>query len=220
MAIYGRAGTLKSWLSIDMAFRVCKGEEWIGHPTEKSSVLIIQTEQPEPLYTERLEKYTAIGYQNGTQPTNLFFDNDLTLKLDTFNGQQVLFQHIKDRQPGLVILDCLYQMVSNVANQADLNRFRDNIDSARQEYGTAFVLLHHPRKQGREQEDDLGFEEMSGMGNLGAWLDTIIRVTGDPPNIDQPTNIVLAYQKVKNARSEMRPIGLRFDKETVRFHLI
>jgi len=221
MAIYGRAGTLKSWLSIDMAFHICEGEDWLGHPTERTSVLIVQTEQPEPLYTERLVKYVSVGYRNGrVPPDNLYFDNDLTLKLDTFNGQQVLFQNIKDRQPGLVILDCLYQMIENVSNQVALNRFKDNIDKARQTYGTSFLLIHHPRKQSRDREDELGFEEMAGMASLEAWLDTIIRLTGDPPNGDQPLNIILSYQKVKNARREMRPISLGFDRETARFHFL
>lgn len=222
MAIYGRAGTLKSWIAIDMAFKVCDGEAWLGHPTQKSSVLIVQTEQPEPLYTERLEMYTSIGYKNGrVPPTNLYFDNDLTLKVDTFNGQQALFQDIKDRQPEIVIMDCLYQMVSgNVSDQTNLNRFRDNIDKARQSFGTTFVILHHPRKGDRETTDDMGFEEMLGSSTLSFWLDTIIKVTGVPPNIPQPVNLTLTYEKVKQARHEMRPITVGFDRETARFRII
>lgn len=219
MAIYGRAGTGKSWLGIDMGFSVCEGLRWVGFPTIKSSVLIIQTEQTEPIYTERLVKYTQ--HLNGKQPTHLYFDNDLTLKLDGFVGLQALFQDIEERKPGIVILDCLYQMVSgSVSNQVDLNRFKDNIDKARQQFGTSFVILHHPRKAGRGSEDeDLGFEEMLTSSIFQNWLDTIIKVVGVPYNALNPTVLLLEFQKVKNARHQMHPIQIRFNRDTARFGL-
>ena len=219
MAIYGRAGTLKSWLAINMAFDICQGKRWLGHPTIKSSVLIIQTEQTEPIYAERIIKY-AHSLNGRELPTNLSFDNDLTLKLDGFTGLQTLFQDIEERKPGVVILDCLYQMVSgSVSNQVDLNRFKDNIDKTRQKFGTSFVIIHHPRKAGRDEDEDLGFEEMLTSSIFANWLDTIIKVSAVPHNADNPTNILLTFQKVKDARQPMLPIQVRFSRDTARFGL-
>jgi len=216
MTIYGRAGTLKSWLMIDLAFAIAGGHKWLEtFQTRKSSVLIVQAEQTEWQYQKRVIKYCQ--NRNGKTPDNIYFDNDLELKLDGFAGLQAILDDIKERKPDVVILDCLYQLVSgSVANEMDLKRFKDNVDKLRHQYKISFIIIHHTRKH--YSEDDQGIEEMLTSSVFGNWLDTIVRIRGVPANADQPTVIQMDFQKVKDAEEEVQALRVGFDRETTQFH--
>jgi RecA-family ATPase len=218
MVIYGRAGTLKSWLSIDLAFALTGGTAWAQvHKTNKASTLIVQSEVTESLYQMRIAKYCQNF--NGTRPDNLFFDNDIVLKLDNFIGLRTLIENMEDRKPRVIILDCLYKLLSgSVSNELDLKKFTENIDYVRSKWGTAFIIVHHPRKS-KSEETDEGIEEMLSSSILGDWLDTILRVSGVPAGIEQPSVIDLTFQKVRHAEFEVPGIRLRFNRETARFSI-
>ncbi len=219
MALYGMAGTGKSWLAIELAFAIATGQPWLGiYPTRKSSVLIVQAEQVERQYQRRLAKYVA--HLNGKErPENLWFDNDLGLKLDGFVGLNTLIDDIKERKPQVVILDCLYQLIAgSVSSEPELKKFKDNIDEIRKLYNIAFILLHHPRKSYGDEGEDRGIEEMLTSSIFGNWLDTAIRVSGTDGS-NQPVDVKLDFQKVKEAEQETPSIRLRFNRRTVRFNL-
>jgi len=221
MAVYGRAGTLKSWLCMDMAFSIASGSKWLGvFDTVPSSVLMVQSEQIEAQYQKRVAKFykhysgAAIERIN----SNLAFDNDLEIKLDSFTGLNAITEDIKERKPQVVILDCLYQLVSgSVSSEVDLKRFKDNIDHMRQSWLTAFIIIHHTRKT--YGDDDHGIEEMMSSSIFGNWLDTTIKISSNPPNTNQPTQIEMEFQKVRGAEDEMPPIKFGFNRSTVQFAL-
>ena len=79
MAIYGRAGTLKSWLSLEQAFALATGQMWLAYPCIESRVLIMQAEVTESNYINRLVSYSR--NMNGLMPDNIFRDNDVTMDL-------------------------------------------------------------------------------------------------------------------------------------------
>lgn len=218
MAVYGRAGTGKSWLAIELAFALAAGEPWLGlYPTEKCKVLVIQTEQTERQYQRRIVKYC--DNLDGVMPDNISFDNDMELKLDQFHGLNAIIQDIEEQQPDVVILDCLYQMISgSVSSEPELKKFKDNIDGLRKRYHIAFCMIHHPRKT-YTGNDDMGIEEMLTSSIFGNWLDTAIRVAPLHPDDDQPTEISMRFQKVKDAEDKVPEVRLKFNKKTVRFHL-
>lgn len=215
MVFYGMAGTLKSWLAVDLAFAFSTGSKWLDiYQTSKVTTLIVQGEVTESDYQRRMVKYCA--HLNGSVPDNIFFDNDLELKLDGFVGLNVMLQDIAERKPDVVILDCMYQlMAGSVSAELDLKKLVNNLDKVKNA-GISIVLIHHPRKEG---DDDRGYDEMLGHSVLRNWLDTIVRVRGLPEGASQPTVVELEFQKVKNAEQEMQNIRVRFDRETVRFNL-
>lgn len=215
MVVFGRAGTLKTWLSMHLAEALSTGREWVGFPTKPCSVLVVQSEQTEHLYRRRWVKFTQ--NMNGSTPQSLFFDNDLTLKLDGFHGIGALEQDIQECQPDVIILDCLYKMISGVqSNEQDLKRFINGMAKIQQEYKSSFVILHHPRK---ESDEDRGFDEMLTSSIFADWVDTIVRVRSVPPDADQPTLIELKIQKAKNAEGEVPNVVVKFDRETAKFSL-
>ena len=221
MAIYGRAGTLKSWLSLEQAFALATGQMWLAYPCIESRVLIMQAEVTESNYIERLIAYSR--NVNGLMPDNIWMDNDLTMDLSGTEGMNLLENDIEEVSPDVIIIDCLYKIVSgSVSNEIDLKKVIANVDRIRQAYGTAFVFIHHPRKdQSSEKEDhiDKGFEEMLTSSIFGDWLETIIKVTSVPPNQDQPDTIRLDFQKLKNARQFVSPIQVRFNRDRAQFTL-
>jgi len=220
MAIYGRPGTLKSWLSLDLGIELTQGGMWLAYQCTKSTVTILQAEVPEDSYIERLHVYTQ--HMNGTIPDNFHMDNDLTMKLGGSEGMQILLEVVEECHPEVIIMDNLYQIVAgSVSSEVDLKKILDNIDRIRQAYGIAFVFIHHPRKDQSDDDSDSnkGFEEMLTSSIFGNWLDTIIKVTSVPPNQDQPDTIRLDFQKVKEARQAVHPIQVKFDRRYARFRL-
>lgn len=220
MAIYGKAGTLKSWLVIDMMFALATGKVWLAYPCAEVPVLMVQGEQTEAQYQPRIVKYCE--ELNGAVPKNLLFDNDITLKLDGFIGLKLLESSLQEwkaqklpHMPKVIVLDCLYQLLSgSVSSETDLKQFTGTVDKIRDDYGCAFVIVHHPRKAG---EGDLGLEEMLSSSILGNWLDTIIKVESHPPDADQPSTVDLRFQKIKHASQEISGIRVKFNKHSVRF---
>jgi len=220
MVIYGKAGTLKSWMVIDLMFALSQGDKWLAFPCQKVPVLMVQSEDTEAQYQPRIVKYCE-GL-NGVRPNNLLFDNDITLKLTGFVGLKMLEASLEEwrsqglpSMPKVIVLDCLYQLVSgSVSSEVDIKQFTANVDKIRQEFGCAFVIVHHPRKAG---DDDSGFEEMLSSSVLGNWLDTIIKVESVPPDADQPVTLDLRFQKVRHAIQEVSGIRVKFNRQHVRF---
>lgn len=216
MALYGRAGMLKSWIAIDAAFSIARGDRWLGvFETKQSSVLVVQVEVPEALYAARVEKY-AIGL-NGSTPDNLWFDNDQQLKLDEYLGIEALMQDVVERKPDVVIFDCLYLLIAgSVSSETDIKRLMAAITRAQMKHPFAVVLVHHPRKEG---EEDRGIEEMLNSSVLGNWFDTIVKVSPAVKGELQPIVVDLTFQKVKNAEEFIPSVRLRFNREKARFSL-
>lgn len=178
MMIYGATSTYKTWLVLDMAHAVTTGRDWLGYKTNKARVLMVQVEMTPMMYQDRAKKLHA----RGGIPTGAFWLlNDETLKLYDYAGQNELEAAIRDTACDLVIIDCLYRVLSSQESDAVLvGRMLDFFARLRQKYGCAFVLVHHTRKQQRGNEGDTpdaGVEESRGSQGLGDWPDTTIRLT-------------------------------------------
>lgn len=219
MALYGPAGALKSWLSIELARAVSTGTRWLDtFETNKLPVLVVQSEQTEAQYVNRLYKFFKFESSN---PDNLFFDNDLGIRLDQYHGAAGLGQDMAERKPGLVILDCLYQMISgSVSSEPDLKRMKDTVDGLRDKWNCSFVIVHHPRKSSRDEgAEEFGPEEMLGHSVFRNWLDTIVKVSPVPKGASQPSLVDLEFQKVRSADVDIPAVRYKFDRRTVRFSI-
>jgi RecA-family ATPase len=218
MFLYGKAETLKSWLALELAFAVSKGDPWLSrYPTEETRVLIFQTEETEHLYQRRVEK--AAAHMNGSKPRsvygeNLFLNSEPGAQLDQFTGFSQLEKDIKERGIRVVIFDNLYRSItSSTKDEVGVARFLDNLDRMRHQYGVAFVIVHHSRKAG-DDVDEGDFEEMTGSARLGYWADTIIRssVRTRTPN-GRPEAIQVILQKVRQAEEDVDGMQVRLNRE-------
>ena len=216
--VYGQAETFKSWLVMDMAYCVAAGcSNWLGFPVTRAKILVVQAEVPEFMYRDRVLKY--IGGLNGSKPTDtsnyLHFCNEVDIKLDNFYGIGSLEKEIKDKGYQLIVLDNLYRTVSaSTKDDLAMRRFLDALAKFQSKYMTAFVIIHHPRKEERGEDVGHGFEEMSGVSELNRWADTIVKLSHISK---QEGTLYIGFEKQRNAEVPLHDLRLKFNRQKVRF---
>ena len=213
MFIYGRAGTFKSFLGIELMHSLALGKHWLIYPTSDKPIktLMLQAEQVEPMYQDRMMSYTKSRIAKpGDVDQYMMFTTSQNLKLDDYHGVAQLEEAIKRYSPQVVILDCLYRVVKSSTDVASIGRFFDELTRLSATYGTAFVIIHHPRK---ESDEDRGLDEMTGSAIINYWADSIARVTREEDTL----YLRLKWEKTKNARQEVSNVDLRVDQENLRF---
>lgn len=217
LVIYGQAETWKSWAVLDLATAVSEGRPWLVFPSSRQKVLLIQTELTEFMYQDRVLAFVkqALGGkvpENGHQP---LFVNDQELKLDTWQGGQVLDEWVKTYGIGVVIIDCLYASLASGTTKDEI-AIQKLIDAAKRiqaKHNTSVVIVHHKRKEDRETDSDKRFEEMTGTAKLGYWADTIFRFS----HIDRAEDTVkIAIEKERHAKERSKDLVLKFDRQQLR----
>jgi len=213
MIVYGAPETYKSWAGLELAYSIGEAVPWLGmFKTSKARVLLVQTEQSELMYRDRV-----VGFSrslNGSTPKNVFIYTDIGIQLDSGFGVGLLEIAIKQSQPHVVILDNLYNTITSESDQVVIKRFLDGIKILQQKYETAFVITAHTRKeQGGHDFEDKGFEEMSGHSSLGRWADTILRVYAESKREDL---IRLSFQKTRLGLDHLDDVRIRWDRQKTR----
>jgi len=145
MFIYGRAGVYKSFLAIELMYALATGKRWLAWNTIGTPLrtLMIQTEQVEAMYQDRALDYTRkrMTGQNEKQliDANMLSVTAQDLRLDPMGIAQLRVL-IQQHQPEVVIIDCLYRVVSSTSDPAIMKPFFDNLTLLSAEYGTAFMI--------------------------------------------------------------------------------
>lgn len=214
MFIYGRAGTFKSWLAIELMHSLARGVPWLIYDTVgPTRSMMFQAEQHEAMYQDRMLSYTKKRIPRPVEVAeHMLFTTSQNLKLDDHQGMTQLEAAIKEYHPKVVMIDCLYRVIRSSSDVASIGRLLDELTRISALYGTAFVIVHHPRK---ESDEDHGFDELTGWSGIANWADTIVRVTRE----DGPIRLALQWEKTKNARTEVSDVNLQVDQDTLRFLL-
>lgn len=214
MIIYGVAETWKSWLAINLLFSVVQGKQWLMFTTHKSKSLIVQTEQPELLYRDRFVTFTKNLYLDGSLDSLLEITS-LDLKLDNPYGINYLEEAINEYKPAVVLLDCLYHVLTSSDSDSVAVKYVINgLGRLQTKYNTAFIIIHHARKEG--EWEPRSFQEMKGAAELGYWADTILKLS----HYNEADDIVdLTFEKTKNAQVKLEDLRLKVNRETLQFNL-
>lgn len=219
MFIYGKQETLKSWIALDLGFAVSTGAKWLGiYETAKAPVLLLQTEQTEFMYRERVVEF--IRHLNGSKPMDsLLFCTDLSISLDNPFGLGLLEAAIIEHKPALVIIDNLYHTVEKLSAEENAQRFIKGIGGLQQKYNCSFCITTHPRKAQREELTEMSEEDIEnlfGSAKFLWWADTVVR-TGWADREAELLN--LTFQKAKNAKYPVPGVQLQFHRNPVRLAL-
>ena len=222
MCVYGFAETYKSWLTQEMAFNLVTGEPWIGYTTHKCKVALIQVEQTESNYRNRVEDWVKARHVKPNDVNDkMLFINEIGLRLDTVNGQQFVEHEISQFIPDVMIVDCLYK-TANENDQTSLTRYLGFVSHIRQAYGVAVVTVHHPRKESRDRngaETDMGLNELSGYSALERDLETVLRVYHISKRQDK-TLLRLNWQKTRNTKGDIGDVSVKWNPNKLGFDLL
>lgn len=210
--IYGRAATFKSFLAIELMHSLATGTRWLIYNTVgPTKSLMLQAEQVEPMYQDRMLSFARSRIPLPSKVSAyMLFTTSQNIKLDDWRGMAQLEELIKHHSPPIVFIDCLYRVIKSSTDITSIGRFLDDLTRLSSSYGTAFVIIHHPRK---ESDEDRGFDELTGWSGIANWADSILRITRK----DDPVRLSLRWEKVKNARREVSDVNVEVDQNALKF---
>lgn len=169
--VRGDGGAGKTTLTVDMAFHLAGGNDWLAIPVARAlRVLLIENEGPRPQFRQKLARKLAVWEGGALEGRLTVFDDpwgDFTF--GDAGWRLELARRISDEQIDVVIAGPLTRLGMNEAGTLQQTRdFMANVDDVRSKTEQIFstVLIHHDNKAG---------------GVSGAWegtTDTLLHVTG------------------------------------------
>jgi RecA-family ATPase len=147
--LFGDQETYKTWLALDLAWKVSQGKPWLAWDTVKTTTLFVNTELPETLFQSR---WHHMAKTRGGYPDDLYVETHLTLKIDEEMGISYLNQWVSETGAKLVIIDNLYRaFAGKLSAEADATKFLDNLTFLRAQYNCTILFIAHNRKKGVDQ---------------------------------------------------------------------
>ena len=163
----------KSWLIHALALSVATGRDWLGFPTERGPVLLIDAE----LHPETL----ASRLRSVRQTSGIHHTETPDLRIRSVRGQRVTIDEIAAQAATtptpyrLIILDAMYRFLTGEENSnEDMTRVYNALDSIARSTGAAIVVVHHTSKgvQSDKAVTDVG----SGAGAQSRAADTHLAI--------------------------------------------
>jgi RecA-family ATPase len=165
-ALYGPSASGKSFLAIDLAMKIAKGDAWFGNKTKPCPVVFVALEGEAGL-TNRLKAYGPENYKGAdiqfvTQPLDLLKPDDVV----------ELIKSIKESyaDQGLVIIDTLNRAspTADENSSADIGTVLSMVKQLQTVLGGLVLLVHHTGKDSAKG--------MRGHSSLFAALDAAIEL--------------------------------------------
>lgn len=205
--ISGSPGSFKTWLYMEMAVKVAKGENVFGHfPSKKTGVLVIDEESGKRRLQKRFKQMGA------DENTNIHFTSRLGYKMSQLYVD-ALANEAKENEIGLIIFDSFTRF-----NSGDENASGDMatlMDCYRQlaDTGLAVLILHHNRKGVAGQSNPA--MEMRGSSDILAAADCHIAVN----RVGQSEFVRLTQTKNRDIWEPV-PFELRFHENATEFEYV
>ena len=178
--VYGRSGSLKSWLLLHLGLHLAAGSPWFGKfdIAQPRRVLYINEEMHERTLRRRIKR---LGLGAGFEGLSLPFHavSRVGVKFDG-QGAEDLLRALEASafDPEVVIVEALRRVLVGNENEAkDVSAFWRNVEPLR-EAGKTLLVSHHMRKGGSRAKVD-GFVLASGSTDLLAGVDTAFAVRRD-----------------------------------------
>ena len=213
-AIYGRPGSLKSFVALDIALSIALGREWAGRRVCQAPVIYVAAEGAGGL-RKRKAAYT-LAWPDLPAEVPLYLVS-VAPNLGADPGDlQILIRDIEAAGvcPGLIVLDTLAQTLgAGDENGAGMTVFAKNAAALSARFNALVLVVHHVGHGEAAQQ------RMRGHSSLHGALDAQIlceRQEGD-------LSATLTLQKLKDESSDVRltvrmsrvPVGLDQDGEEI-----
>lgn len=165
--IYGKSGTYKSFLTIDLLAHIANGRAWFGNNTKQKPVIYIPLEGKSGI-SKRIEAWKVHNHSND-QILSIFENINFKDK----NNIEYLIEKIKDARldGGVICIDTLAQAGGDMDENSskDMGNMIKTFQYIQQELGGIVLVVHHTGK-----DDSKG---MRGHSSLYASLDFALECT-------------------------------------------
>lgn len=195
VAVSGDPGSYKTWLLLDMALAVAKGEKFLGQfETNQCGVMIVDEENPARLLQQRLKRMPIT-------------EDDLPIQILSLSGFQLtnenarfLLHEAGRLEIGLIIFDSLVRI--HDAEENDAKKMAEVFARMKLfiQNGISVIFIHHNRKQTSYGNSA---QAMRGSSDILASVDSHIGIKHD-----EETGIVRMEQTKSRFDKKVRPIEI------------
>ncbi len=199
----------KSWLSLNLALSIAKGEKALGEiDVKQESVLYISLEDTHKRLKYRLKSIL----RDAEAPDNLYLYTQWP-KVGTGGIEKLKEFKSKHPEVTLIIIDTLQKIRESQTNSKlsyanDYNAI-EKLKNFADEYGTALLVVHHLRKSGSEDPLD----QVSGTTGLTGAADAILI-------LNRGRNQADAVLTITGRDVEENELALSFDKDMTTWTLL
>ncbi|WP_439370825.1 AAA family ATPase [Bradyrhizobium sp. DASA03120] len=174
--LWGKSGSMKSFVALDMSLCIATGLAWHGNEVKKGTVIYVAAEGGFGL------KRRAIGWRKTrgrelSDPDFHLIDHSIALTSDDLNE---LIKKIleKELQPVLIVLDTLARTfgAGDENKQADMGAYVQASDKLREATGANIMIIHHSGVHEDKRE--------RGSNALRGAADTMIKIARKDHKID------------------------------------
>jgi hypothetical protein len=184
--LYGQSGIGKTFVSMDLAYRVATGLDWAGLKTQQKAVIYVLSEGA----AGASKRFAALRRRYSPEKTVPLFLITKPVNLYSLDGEaRAIADAVKEIEEtsgfdvGLIVIDTLARaMASGDENSSkDMSQFVGNIDLIRAHTGCHVLLVHHTGK-------DIA-RGARGSSALRAAVDTEIEVEPNLIRVTKQRNI-------------------------------
>jgi RecA-family ATPase len=150
MALFGPAGQYKSTLSLYLALCIATGKDTFLYRTKKKGKVLWIDEEMGIIGLKHKVEQLAKGLNIKSDDLNesFFYTSMMGLKLDTPEGVETLNQYILLKEINIIFVDSMSKVINGDENKTqDMSKFLHNLRMISDEFGIAFVFMHHTRKE-------------------------------------------------------------------------
>lgn len=194
-AIYGKPGSLKSFVAVHASLSIAMGREWAGRRVSQAPVIYLAAEGAGGL-RKRKEGYVRAWPELPADVPFYLISSSPNLGADPGDVQQLISDiEAAGVSPGLIVLDTLAQTLGgNDENGAGMTAFTANASALAERFNALVLIVHHVGLgEGAQQR-------MRGHSSLHGALDAQILCERQ----EGAFCATLTLQKVKDELSDVR----------------
>jgi hypothetical protein len=188
----------KSLVALLIAKSVMDGVPLLGYQVNRTgTVLLIDEESSKPLLKERTQK---MRFHKGLPFIVIHLEG---VRVDTVEGFKRLVATVRKFKPVLIIIDCLRRVHREKENEsASMSKVMGNLRKIVKS-GLAVILIHHFRKGGNKENDELD-QMLRGSSDIAAAADVVYALT-------QEDDEHVTFQTVLNRNGPLISIILKME---------
>ena len=197
--IVGQFGIGKTYAALDIAVCVARGDAWMGKPTKRATVLIIDEESGDRRISDRLGA-TLRGHDAGND-TDIFVMSFAGFTLMDDEGVVEMCKAIEHFQAKLVIIDALADIIPG----ADENSVKEIMPALiflreiAERTSACIVLLHHVNKGG----------EYRGSTAIAAKVDVMLKME----RIEKSNSVKFSFTKARDVEQHEVVALMNFESD-------
>ncbi len=221
MLICGRSGIGKTFLALNILYCLATGTPFLSHKTKQCQVGYLSMEGSD---RKLLNRFNTLSTSFPGAEDNIHWHHTLAITLNEAGISQ-----LEEIITGLdvVIIDPLRPLIlGDYTTPKDANTFLKNLQRVQNETSTKVILIHHirkPDKRVKVQPEDLQFEVKGASEYVEAATTVLLLERAHQPKdnlgkfLPRADDKTLHFVKVKDAPTDLKPITLRFNRDSMLF---